>query len=171
MEKQEKKKTGEAKWSGSLGFIMAAAGSAVGMGNLWRFPMLVGENGGGAFVLIYLICILLVGIPMIIAEVTIGRAGGKDAFGSYKALNPKWGGVGILAVITSFSGLSYYSVLGGWVIRYIFSSATNASKDGAAFFADFTADTGSQLFYYVIFMILTRRSPTVPAVLPDAILW
>ena len=75
MEKQEKKKTGEAKWSGSLGFIMAAAGSAVGMGNLWRFPMLVGENGGGAFVLIYLICILLVGIPMIIAEVTIGRAG------------------------------------------------------------------------------------------------
>lgn len=155
MEKQEKKKTGEAKWSGSLGFIMAAAGSAVGMGNLWRFPMLVGENGGGAFVLIYLICILLVGIPMIIAEVTIGRAGGKDAFGSYKALNPKWGGVGILAVITSFIGLSYYSVLGGWVIRYIFSSATNASKDGAAFFADFTADTGSQLFYYVIFMILT----------------
>ena len=65
------------------------------------------------------------------------------------------GGVGILAVITSFIGLSYYSVLGGWVIRYIFSSATNASKDGAAFFADFTADTGSQLFYYVIFMILT----------------
>ena len=81
MDKQEKKKTGEAKWSGSLGFIMAAAGSAVGMGNLWRFPMLVGENGGGAFVLIYLICIVLVGIPMIIAEVTIGRAGGKDAFG------------------------------------------------------------------------------------------
>lgn len=150
-----KEKTGEAKWSGSLGFIMAAAGSAVGMGNLWRFPMLVGENGGGAFVLIYLVCIALVGIPMIIAEVTIGRAGGKDAFGSYKALNPKWGGVGILAVITSFIGLSYYAVLGGWVIRYIFSSATNASRDGAAFFTDFTADTGSQIFYYVIFMILT----------------
>ena len=147
MDKQGKKKTGEVKWSGSLGFIMAAAGSAVGMGNLWRFPMLVGENGGGAFVLIYLICIVLVGIPMIIAEVTIGRAGGKDAFGSYRALNPKWGGVGILAVITSFIGLSYYSVLGGWVIRYIFSSATNASRDGAAFFADFTADTGSQIFY------------------------
>ena len=73
MDKQGKKKTGEVKWSGSLGFIMAAAGSAVGMGNLWRFPMLVGENGGGAFVLIYLICIVLVGIPMIIAEVTIGR--------------------------------------------------------------------------------------------------
>lgn len=155
MEKQSKKKTGEAKWTGSLGFIMAAAGSAVGMGNLWRFPMLVGENGGGAFVLIYLICIVLVGIPMIIAEVTIGRAGGKDAFGSYKALNPKWGGVGILAVITSFIGLSYYAVLGGWVIRYIFSAATNASSDGAAFFADFTSNTGSQIVYYVIFMILT----------------
>ena len=155
MDKQEKKKTGEAKWSGSLGFIMAAAGSAVGMGNLWRFPMLVGENGGGAFVLIYLICIVLVGIPMIIAEVTIGRAGGKDAFGSYKALNPKWGGVGILAVVTSFIGLSYYAVLGGWVIRYIFASGANTSKDGAAFFADFTANTESQIIYYLIFMVLT----------------
>lgn len=79
---ESKKNTDTAKWSGSLGFIMAAAGSAVGMGNLWRFPMLVGENGGGAFVLVYLICIFLVGIPMIIAEITIGRAGGKDAFGS-----------------------------------------------------------------------------------------
>ena len=87
MSNQTQTKENAAKWSGSLGFIMAAAGSAVGMGNLWRFPMLVGENGGGAFVLVYLICIFLVGIPMIIAEVTIGRAGGKDAFGSYKALN------------------------------------------------------------------------------------
>lgn len=113
MSNQTQTKENAAKWSGSLGFIMAAAGSAVGMGNLWRFPMLVGENGGGAFVLVYLICIFLVGIPMIIAEVTIGRAGGKDAFGSYKALNKKWGAVGILAVITSFIGLSYYAVLGG----------------------------------------------------------
>lgn len=127
---ESKKNTDTAKWSGSLGFIMAAAGSAVGMGNLWRFPMLVGENGGGAFVLVYLICIFLVGIPMIIAEITIGRAGGKDAFGSYKALNKKWGGVGILAVITSFIGLSYYAVLGGWVIRYIFASVTGASDKG-----------------------------------------
>ena len=144
---------GEAKWSSSFGFIMAAAGSAVGMGNLWRFPMLVGENGGGAFVLVYLICILLVGIPMIIAEIAIGRAGGKDAYGSYKALNSKWGGVGILAVITSFIGLAYYAVLGGWVIRYIFASVSGVSSTGAAFFEAFTANPGSQIIYYLIFMV------------------
>ena len=84
MSKQTQETGGAPKWSGSFGFIMAAAGSAVGMGNLWRFPMLVGESGGGAFVLVYLICIFLVGIPLIIAEISIGRAGGKDAFGSYK---------------------------------------------------------------------------------------
>ncbi|WP_287973200.1 sodium-dependent transporter [Blautia sp.] len=152
---ESKKNTDTAKWSGSLGFIMAAAGSAVGMGNLWRFPMLVGENGGGAFVLVYLICIFLVGIPMIIAEITIGRAGGKDAFGSYKALNKKWGGVGILAVITSFIGLSYYAVLGGWVIRYIFASVTGASDKGSEFFQTFTTNAGSQIVYYLIFMVIT----------------
>ena len=155
MSKQTQKSSTKVQWSGSFGFIMAAAGSAVGMGNLWRFPMLVGENGGGAFVLVYLLCIFLVGIPMIIAEVTIGRAGGKDAFGSYKALNPKWGGVGVLAVITSFIGLSYYAVLGGWVIRYIFASATGASDQGAEFFSGFTSNTGSQIIYYIIFMAIT----------------
>lgn len=155
MSKQTQKSSTKVQWSGSFGFIMAAAGSAVGMGNLWRFPMLVGENGGGAFVLVYLLCIFLVGIPMIIAEVTIGRAGGKDAFGSYKALNPKWGGVGVLAVITSFIGLSYYAVLGGWVIRYIFASATGASDQGAEFFSGFTSNTGSQIVYYIIFMAIT----------------
>lgn len=155
MSNQTQTKENAAKWSGSLGFIMAAAGSAVGMGNLWRFPMLVGENGGGAFVLVYLICIFLVGIPMIIAEVTIGRAGGKDAFGSYKALNKKWGAVGILAVITSFIGLSYYAVLGGWVIRYIFASVTGASDKGTEFFQSFTANAGSQIVFYLIFMVIT----------------
>ena len=152
---KETRETGAPKWSGSFGFIMAAAGSAVGMGNLWRFPMLVGESGGGAFVLLYLICIFLVGIPLIIAEITIGRAGGKDAFGSYKALNKKWGGVGILAVITSFIGLSYYAVLGGWVIRYIFISLTGLPGTSEEFFVSFTGNTGSQIIYYIIFMAAT----------------
>lgn len=154
MGKQTQNNDETAKWSGNLGFIMVT-GSVVGMGNLWRFPMLVGENGGGAFVLVYLICILLVGIPMIVAEITIGRAGGKDAFGSYKALNPKWGGVGILAVITSFIGLSYYAVLGGQVIRYIFASFTGDSNNGAEFFQSFTGNAGSQIVYYLIFMAIT----------------
>lgn len=155
MNKETNSNSGQPKWSGSFGFIMAAAGSAVGMGNLWRFPMLVGESGGGAFVLVYLICIFLVGIPLIIAEISIGRAGGKDAFGSYKALNSKWGGVGILAVITSFVGLAYYAVLGGWVLRYILASATGLSESSEQFFERFTANSGSQIFFYLIFMAVT----------------
>lgn len=158
MSKQTQETGGAPKWSGSFGFIMAAAGSAVGMGNLWRFPMLVGESGGGAFVLVYLICIFLVGIPLIIAEISIGRAGGKDAFGSYKALNSKWGGVGILAVITSFIGLSYYAVLGGWVLRYIFVSVTGLPKSSEEFFVSFTSSTGSQIDLQVLHEKVREKS-------------
>ena len=99
---------------------MASAGAAVGMGNLWRFPMLVGQNGGGAFLIVYLVCILLIGIPMLLTEIALGKQTGKDAFGSYHSISRRWGGVGILAVVTSLIGLSYYTVLGGWVLRYLF---------------------------------------------------
>ena len=118
MEESEQKQ-GAFRWSGNLGFIMASAGAAVGMGNLWRFPMLAGQGGGGAFVLIYLVCIAAFGIPMLIAEISLGRRGRKDAFESYRSISPKWGAVGILAIVTSLVGLAYYTVLGGWVLHYI----------------------------------------------------
>lgn len=140
---------------GQLRIYYGSSGFCCGNGKLMAFPHACGGERRRSLVLVYLICIFLVGIPLIIAEISIGRAGGKDAFGSYKALNSKWGGVGILAVITSFIGLSYYAVLGGWVIRYIFVSVTGLPKSSEAFFTSFTSNTGSQIIYYLVFMVIT----------------
>ena len=151
-------------WTSSLGFVCAAAGSAVGLGNIWKFPYIAGENGGGAFVMVYLLCILLVGIPVMLCEMTLGRATQKNPVGAFKALSPKsshtanltgislifaglallcfqqfgwsvviclsgimvmyygWTTVGILCVITPFAILSFYSVVGGWTLGYIYKS-------------------------------------------------
>lgn len=157
MEESEQKQ-GAFRWSGNLGFIMASAGAAVGMGNLWRFPMLAGQGGGGAFVLIYLVCIAAFGIPMLIAEISLGRRGRKDAFESYRSISPKWGAVGILAIVTSLVGLAYYTVLGGWVLHYILASVTGLTApetDAAAHFSAFTADAGQQALYYAAYMAIT----------------
>lgn len=142
-------------WTGSLGFIMASAGAAIGLGNLWRFPTMVGENGGGAFVFIYLICVCIIGIPMLIAEIAIGRHSGKNAFFSYSKVNKKWGAVGILAIIISLIGLSYYTVLGGWILRYIGVSIQGIHLGTESFFQDFTASAPEQLIFYLIYMALT----------------
>ena len=143
------------RWAGSLGFIMASAGAAVGMGNLWRFPMLVGQNGGGAFLAVYLVCILLIGIPMLLTEIALGKRTGKDAFGSYRSISRRWGGVGILAVVTSLIGLSYYTVLGGWILRYLFVPLGTAGIDAQGFFESFTASPSLQIVFYLITMGIT----------------
>lgn len=144
-----------ARWTGSLGFVMAASGAAVGMGNLWRFPMLVGQNGGGAFVILYLVCLFLVGIPLLLAEIAIGKRGGRDAVGSYRSVSKRWGGAGLLAVCTSLLGLSYYTVLGGWVLRYLFGSLAGLPADTQGFFASFTSSAPSQIGFYLLSMALT----------------
>lgn len=142
-------------WSGSLGFVMASAGAAVGMGNLWRFPTLVGQNGGGAFVLVYLICVLLIGIPMLMAEISIGRHLGRDAWGSYGGISRRWRFLGLFAVIISLIGLSYYSVLGGWLLRYIGVALHGTGGEAKAFFEGFTADANQQIIFYSLYMLLT----------------
>lgn len=109
-----------------LGFVLAAAGSAVGLGNIWKFPYITGEYGGGAFVIVYLACILLVGLPLMYAELIIGRRGGKDVLGSLRTLTAgsrggsalSWA-VGGLAVATGFLILSFYSVVAGWAVYYV----------------------------------------------------
>ncbi|MCK9482994.1 MAG: sodium-dependent transporter, partial [Candidatus Marinimicrobia bacterium] len=93
------------QWTSKLGFILAAAGSAVGLGNIWKFPYLVGENGGAVFIFLYLICVLIIGLPVVVAEVIIGRNAQKDPVGSFKQLsksNPFWMSVGFLGVLTGF---------------------------------------------------------------------
>ena len=118
-----------AHWKSRFGFILAAAGSAIGLGNIWKFPYITGENGGGWFVLIYLACILLVGLPIMMAEIFIGRTAQKSPVGAFRELSaPKspWMLVGWLGVAAGFVILSYYSVVAGWAMHYTYLSATDA---------------------------------------------
>lgn len=113
------------QWSTRLAFVLAAAGAAAGLGNIWKFPYIAGENGGGAFVLVYLICIALLGVPLLMAEVLIGRRGQQNPINSMAQLareagaSPVWKNVGRLGVLTGFLLLSFYVVVAGWALAYI----------------------------------------------------
>lgn len=111
-------------WGSRFGFIMAAVGSAVGLGNIWRFPYLTGENGGGAFLLIYLVFIVLIGFSIMLAEHTLGRKTQLAAVGAYKSVNPRFSFIGVIGVLTAFFIMGFYPVVGGWASAYIFKSAT-----------------------------------------------
>lgn len=126
------------QFGSKFGFIMAAAGSAVGLGNIWRFPYLTGENGGGAFVFVYLCCVLLIGIPLLFNEVALGRMTKKNPIGAFKdtGANPFWMIGPVLALGVSFFVLSYYGVIAGWTIGYIYTSLTGMEIS----FADFQAN-------------------------------
>src|SRR5262245_17407471 len=107
-------------WGSHLGFILAAAGSAIGLGTLWKFPYVTGENGGGLFVLIYILCTFLIGIPVFIAELVLGRKAQRGAVGIFIALSPQqpfWKVIGWLGVISSFLIMSFYSVIAGWGLK------------------------------------------------------
>lgn len=116
----------EQGWSSRWAFLLAAVGAAVGLGNIWRFPTLAGENGGGAFVLFYLLCVALIGLPLVLSEVLLGRAGRRDAAGSvaYVALrsgvSQRWALFGGLEILSAFLILSFYSVVAGWALNYVF---------------------------------------------------
>ena len=107
------------QWASNLGFILAAAGSAVGLGNIWKFPGKVGAYGGGAFLLCYLLIVFLVGFPVMLAELSIGRATQKNVVGAFRTLNPRWRFAGYIGIVTLFVILSYYCVVGGWVLKYV----------------------------------------------------
>ncbi|MBE0502808.1 MAG: sodium-dependent transporter [Desulfuromonadales bacterium] len=112
-----------AQWASRLGFILAAAGSAVGLGNIWKFPYVTGQNGGGAFVLVYLGCILVVGLPIMMAELMIGRHTRRAAVGAFMALEKRkspWILVGWVSTLSAFVILSYYAVVAGWTLDYVY---------------------------------------------------
>lgn len=111
-------------WGSRFGFIMAAAGSAVGLGNIWRFPYLTGENGGSAFIIIYLCCIALIGLCIMTAEFAVGRRSGLAAVGAYKSISNKWSFAGALGVLSGFFIMGFYPVVGGWSLAYIAKSLT-----------------------------------------------
>ncbi|TDK49933.1 sodium-dependent transporter [Algoriphagus formosus] len=119
------------QFGSSLGFIMAAAGSAVGLGNIWRFPYLTAENGGGAFVFVYLICVLFIGLPLLFNEIALGRKSGKNPIGAIRETggNKFWQIAGVLCVMVCFFVFSYYSVIAGWTVGYIVTEIVNIPLD------------------------------------------
>ncbi|MFC5713026.1 sodium-dependent transporter [Thalassorhabdus alkalitolerans] len=121
------------QWSSKIGFILAAAGSAIGLGAIWRLPYVAGTNGGGAFFVIFLLFTLLLGTTLLLAEFVIGRRTNKNAIQAYKEIAPNslWHGIGILGVVTSFLLLSFYSVVGGWILTYFIRSLTGGLTDPA----------------------------------------
>lgn len=148
-------------WGTRFGFIMATAGSAVGLGNVWKFPYMAGEHGGGAFLLIYLAFILVFGLSLMLAELLIGRAAQKNPVGAFRELaGGAWPAVGMLGIVTAFIVLSYYIVVAGWTLAYVALSAEGAvhSADGAvvaSVFQDFVGDPVAPLGYAALFMVLT----------------
>ena len=156
-------------WSSRLLFVLAAAGSAVGLGNIWKFPYITGENGGGAFVLVYLLCIAFIGVPVMMAEVLIGRAGRESPINTVAKLTRQsggakaWGLIGWLGVAAGFLILSFYAVIAGWIVHYIglLASGTFENADGALTqetFADFASPAGlpwQELWWYTAFMAAT----------------
>lgn len=155
------------QWSSRWAFILAATGSAVGLGNIWKFPYITGENGGGAFVLVYLACIVLIGVPVMMAEIMLGRRGRKSPINTMYDLaiesghNPNWKWLGWLGVLAGFLILSYYSVVAGWSLAYVFRSAsgafTGATADGVEnlFLERFLSHPETLLFWHTLFMVMT----------------
>ena len=147
-------------WGSRLGFILAASGSAIGLGNVWKFPYIVGENGGGAFVLIYLLCIFIIGTPIMLAEFTLGRKTNLNPVGAFKSLTPQttFTGIGYMGVLAGFLILSFYGVVGGWTFAYVVKSITGSvlsfttPKEAGTFFGNFIGNTGETLFYHALFM-------------------
>lgn len=122
-----KKSGGErAQWASNIGFILAAAGSAVGLGNIWKFPGRAYEGGGGTFLVIYLLIVAFIGATVMITELVVGRSTQQNAVGAFRELGPRWKWVGGLGILTGFVILSYYSQVGGWVLKYIVGYITEA---------------------------------------------
>jgi len=153
-------------WSGRWLFVLAAAGSAVGLGNIWKFPYIAGEYGGGAFVLVYLACVLLIGVPIMMAEVLMGRQGRESPINTMRSLTSQFGGrkiwiaIGWMGVCAGFLILSYYAVIAGWAVYYVWRLASGEFNGATADFAAnsfdaFLADPWQLLLWQTLFMILT----------------
>ena len=154
------------EWGSRWAFILAATGSAVGLGNIWRFPYVVGDHGGGAFILVYLACILLIGIPVMMAEILIGRRGRQSPINTMRSLpadygaRPSWQVLGWLGVVAGFLVLSFYSVVAGWSLAYIpftatgtFTGADTSTVEGV--FEGLLQSPWQLLFWHTLFMGLT----------------
>jgi NSS family neurotransmitter:Na+ symporter len=154
------------QWSSRWIFILAATGSAVGLGNIWKFPYIAGENGGGAFVLVYLLCIAAIGIPIMMAEVLLGRRGRQSPINTMKTLakeegrSKAWALLGWSGVVAGFLILSYYSVIAGWGLAYVLNAGSGAFTGAPAaeiqsIYTTLVASPGQLIFWHSLFMLMT----------------
>ena len=144
-------------FTGQLGFVMAAAGSAVGVGNLWRFPYLAAKDGGGLFILIYLILTFTFGFTLLTSDIAVGRRTGKNSINAYGEMSPKWRFLGIITFLVPVLIMTYYAVIGGWITKYIAVYLTGQGEAAAAdsFFTDFITSPGQSTLFASVFMLLT----------------
>ena len=144
---------GRGTWGSRLGFILAAAGSAIGLGNIWRYPYVVGENGGAAFVLMYVLCVLIIGLPVLIAELSLGRKTTLNPVGAFRSLSKSryWPWVGYLGVATGVGILSFYLVVAGWTLGYIVREVIPSAEN----FSQFVGNGVEEIFYFAVFLGLT----------------
>lgn len=154
------------QWSSFRAFVLALTGSTIGLGNIWKFGYMAGENGGGAFVLVYLLCLFTIGVPVMIAEILIGRRGGRNPIDTLHTLTAReggsylWRGLGWASVLTGFLVLSYYSVISGWALAYVFRAAAGmfkgATQEGvSSIFARLVSAPERLLAWHTLFMLMT----------------
>lgn len=150
-----------AQWRTSTGFVLAALGAAIGLGNIWRFSFVVGDNGGGAFLLVYFATVLLIGLPMLLAELAIGRTAQREAASAFLRLGRRtpWWQAGLPGVLASFAILTYYAVIAGWALRYFVAFAAGAYPvqpgAAAAYFQTFVGSTFQPVFWQTAILALT----------------
>jgi NSS family neurotransmitter:Na+ symporter len=148
-------------WSSKFGFLMVTIGSAVGLGNIWRFPYLAGSNGGSAFLFIYVIGMVFLGLPLLLSEINLGIMGRTDAYGTFKKIDRRLAFFGILGVITSFLIISYYNVIGGTILKYfttyaaaIFGAAAINASTAADFFTSVSSSPSTLLFWLLVYNLI-----------------
>jgi len=161
----EKRTSLHGHWSSRMAFILAVTGSAVGLGNIWKFPYMAGQNGGGAFVLVYLVCVVVIGMPVMMSEILIGRRGRRNPVATMELLGREegssghWRVVGAMGVLAGILILSYYSMIAGWTLAYIAKSASSSFAGASATavaeqFGEFVGDWKTVVFWHTIFMSL-----------------
>ncbi len=153
MDKQEKR----GSFTGSLGFVLAAAGSAVGLGNIWRFPYLAAKDGGGVFLLCYVILALTFGFALLTTEIAIGRKTGLSPLTAYKSLHPRMGWLGVVACVVPVLILPYYCAIGGWVLKYLAAFVSGGAGDAMAdgYFTGFITSQWEPIIWFLIYMLAT----------------
>lgn len=149
-------------FSGRFAVVAAVAGSAVGLGNIWRFPYITGENGGGAFMLVYLICVIIIGIPVMTSEFIIGRAAQKNPYGAFRSLAPgkPWYLIGLMGVAAAFMILAFYTTVAGWTLEYLYQSLAGnlmgkGERELTSMFDEFLKGSFRPVIWFLIFMGLT----------------